>query len=111
MSFDIVEMIVALEERIRSRRYLPGRVWKLYKIIIGDLGIGALNRVRKTIRPCNGRKGPPPKKPSRAKFAEPQNGYCVDCGKALHQSFICKHCGCDNQWATVLGLTVKKENI
>ena len=46
---DLIELLELLELLAR-RRYLPSRVWKLYKTLKGDLGTNGDGTARKCLR-------------------------------------------------------------
>lgn len=101
---DIADMH-ELEAALIARGLVPRRVWRLYREVMGDHGIGTRRRIRSSVCPTESRR-------ERGVRTRPHvvMGYCAECGNAFGQpGIVCLHCGADLYYSTRLGLNVREK--
>lgn len=83
--------------RIKRAKYIPSKVWKLYKVVRGELHIAPDGSFSRSV--CVKQRKPPRERRSKgiARY-----GNCIECQKPLTCSVICRECGYDNYWAVYL---------
>lgn len=105
MTDEFLLTVIECAEKIRSIGYIPSRFWKFYKTVRGEPRITQKGKIGRSLWVKE-----PKERPvvftDKAQGGVGQLGRCFECGHPLHhRKFICKKCGCDNQWAIVMGLT------
>lgn len=106
-------LVCKLEEAILTKGYRPERVWRLYRVLQGDLTpLGSTPEIERWYFSRRPRKKlvvgtiAPPRRRKRRNTAI--HGHCIECGSPLSKKRVCETCGTDNYWYIQLGLTKEK---
>lgn len=104
-SIDVFDM-EELEASILARGFIPRRIWRLYREVMGDHGTGLAHSYGARSSTCPVE--------SRRKECVRTRRYvararCCECGGAIrHFGCVCPKCGADTYYSTILGLNSKK---
>lgn len=98
--------ILRLSQAIRRRGYVPRRLWRLYREVMGDHGVCRHNgRPRKKC--CPKERGD--RMPVSVATNPPRYGVCHACGANLTRGYTCGVCG-ENSRAYNYKAHAKEEN-